>query len=166
MDTWHKGIQSILAILIACNLMGCMAMTNGTLPVAESISGMKAAVTGAPGTWVYSKEGSDFVVLGWSQGSRYAFVMVDKAAAVLKDLRNVCALDCNWMSAADLLIWLEKNGWQSVPAGTLSAGLASQISNVAFLLSIGSRSLPTLLLVPMGVVPANPLDLVNPQVAQ
>lgn len=159
----QKICSTILSLVLALMFTSCAAVQVAPLDISATIDGMKSAAVGAPGTWAFTKAGTDFVVLGWAQNSRYAFILLDKAGQ-LSQLQKLCHANvCNWRTAADFVSWLEANGWASIPAGALPLSLTEAIKTSAFQAMLGRLYTP--LLVPI-LIPANPAELVRPMVAQ
>jgi hypothetical protein len=125
----------------------------------QTVAGMRAAVNGQPGTFVYSKPGIDYVLLGWSQGSDYGFIFVDQAGKVLKDWSQLFGTRACWNDAACFLTSIERDGWGSIPAGLLPRALVASVGQVGFILSLANTGLPTILLVPAGVLDLNLIRL-------
>jgi hypothetical protein len=160
-----KGFALIVSILIVIVLLhSCAAVQVAPLDVYRTMSGMAQAVRGQPGTFVFTNPNVELVVLGWPVGEKYAFAVLNRAGEAF-DLAKFCnANKVCWQTAGEFTTWLEANGWQSVPAGTLAPSLVSVISQTAYMISMGLRSLPSFLLVPMGVIPTNPMQVINPEV--
>lgn len=156
-------LSQILIIWISIALMGCAAMVS-PLDIYKTVEGANAAAHGAPNTWAYVKETSDLVVLGWAQGQRYGFLIVDKLGQSTQ-LMKICNGNCiNWQTAAEFLTWLESNGWANVPAATLPPSLVTALGQTAFLTSLGSSALTNFLILPMGLLEIDPMDLVQPKI--
>jgi hypothetical protein len=153
-----------LVMMVAGSSLGCAAVA-WPLEISKTVEGLNQAAHGMAGTFAYMKDQNPIVVLGWAQGAgKYSFLLVDKAGEMIK-IAEICNANCvKWETAAEFLKWLEVNGWQSVPATMLPPALVSAISQTAFIASLGTRAMPSLLFLPMTILETKPLDLVNPQV--
>ncbi len=158
-----KFLQVILSLWVALILTSCAA-GQWAMPIDQSLEGMRAAITGQAGTWVYSNAAEPGkYILGWPTGEKYAFALVDDAKLAFQDIRDFCAMKCNWKTAADFLMWAESKGWASVPAATLSPALYSRIGTLAYLISIGKFPMGGVWILPF-VIPNDPLRLINPEI--
>lgn len=151
----------LVALLLSSLLISSCSAHTLPVPIAETILGAASAVRGMPGTWVFINPTSDIVVLGWSQGSQQAFLLVDRLGKSVTMNTITNAQKVSWKAAADFLSWLEYSGWQSVPAGMLPPALVSTISQTNFLLGMT----PTIILLPLGLIPSEPLDLLRSEIS-
>lgn len=158
---YARLFQQIVMIWVAVALMGCAAIVS-PLDIYKTAEGASAAARGAANTWAMVKPTSDLVVLGWPQGQRYAFLIVDKLGQ-MTNLSKLCNGTCiNWKDAAEFVSWLEANGWANVPAASLPPALVSALSQTAFLTALASRALTNFLILPMGLI-QDPMQFIQPK---
>jgi hypothetical protein len=157
-------VMLAMVMMVVGSSLGCAAVV-WPLEIGKTIEGMQQAANGLPGTFAYMSETSKIVVLGWAQGAgKYAFILLDQSGELVQ-IKDICNANCmKWETAAEFLKWLEANGWNNVPAGLLPAGLVSAIRQTAFIASLGSRAMPSLLFLPMVILETNPIDLLNPMI--
>ncbi len=160
---YARLFSQVLMIWVAVALMGCAAIAT-PLDIYKTVEGANSAARGGANTWAMMKATSDLIVLGWPQGTRYAFLIVDKLGQTT-NLSQICNGTCiGWKDAAEFLTWLEQNGWQNVPATALPPGVIAGLSQTAFLTSLGSRALTTILILPIGMIQINPADYIKPEI--
>lgn len=162
-------ISLLISILLSSVLSGCGAMQlaadRAVSPAGlqESLQGMKAAVTGMAGTFIYQHPTTGWVALAWPMKGSYGFVIIDDAGNAFKNLRDLCAAKCGWREAADFVSWMEKSGWLPLAAPAVPTAISSTIRQFSYLLSIGA-SLPAIPLIFVIPVTINPLEILNPGV--
>jgi hypothetical protein len=120
----------------------------------STLSGMRQVVQGQPGTFVMMK--NDLFMLAWPAGENaWAFACLNKFGDPIKNIASyVNGTRVDTLTMANFLADLETDGWQSVSAKTLPAGISGALgSYMTYLMSIVVRSLPSPLLVPVIIMP-------------
>jgi hypothetical protein len=120
----------------------------------STLSGMRSVVQGAPGTFVMEKDA--LYMLAWPvKDGFWAFACLTKAGDPIKDIATyVNGTKVDTLTMANFLASLEQDGWQSVSAKVLPAGITSALgSYMTFLMSVGARSMPSPLMVPVIILP-------------
>lgn len=163
-----KKIRSLIVIMVSIVLTVFAALYNAVNPgggsevadlgLHETLAGMTRAIEGAAGTYVYMSESNPLIVLGWTEGSQAAWVMVDRAGNIMDQLSDICGNVSCPDNATDLLLWMENNGWKLVPpaglAKALPAELVTSVQKTVALLSgstgaVSTGGFPTVFLVPV-----------------
>lgn len=124
----------------------------------STLTGMRQVVQGAPGTFVMAKD--NLFMLAWPAGENaWAFACITKAGNPIKDLASyVNGTKVDTLTMASFLNDLETDGWQMVSEKTLPAGITGALTSyMSFLMSIGARSMPDLLVVPAVILGPAPV---------
>ncbi len=128
----------------------------------QTLSGMRSVVQGQPGTFVMAKD--SLFMLAWPMGENaWGFACLTKAGNPVRDLATyVNGTKVDTLTMANFMADLEVDGWQSVSAKVLPAGITSALSSyITYLVSIGARSIPDLLLVPVIMVRPTPVGVMQ-----
>jgi len=141
-----------MLLILALAMLATGAISG--LSFQSTLQGMRSVVHGNPGTFVMAK--NDLFMLAWPvKDGFWAFACLTKAGDPIRDLATyVNGTKVDTLTMANFLADLETDGWQSVSAKTLPAGISGALgSYMTYLMSIGVRSLPSPLLVPVIIMP-------------
>lgn len=154
-----KGCGGILAV-IALVVMGYVAMAvMKPLNFYDTLAGMRSVVEGAKGTFAYEKD--NLMVLAWQQGGKYAFVTATKDGSVFDSIKKICNGNlCDWKTMVEFVKWLEGQGYKLCPADKIPMQLTTTLTGYGtMLITMGLRSLPSMLVLPVGVFDLLPAPL-------
>ncbi|HML40378.1 MAG TPA: hypothetical protein PKD23_06830 [Bellilinea sp.] len=150
-----------LLILIIFALLATLFSSVFPVDLLNSVAGMRAAAAGKAGTAVYA--GNNLYVMIWPYRGEYAFAVIDQAGGLSDMLQKmVNANGASVWKTADLVKWMETNGFTRIDPKLLPAGIGQALLGQYFAaVAAGSQALFTPLLVPAGA-----LDLAVFQEAQ
>ena len=140
--------------VLAATLLGLVSGAIHGISFHQTVQGMRSVVQGAAGTFVMQK--GDLFMLAWPAGENaWAFACLTRAGDPLKNIASYSGgTKVDTLTMAQFLADLETDGWQSVSAKVLPAGISGALSSyVTYLVSIGARSIPDLFLFPVILVP-------------
>jgi len=149
----------LLALALAMLVSGAIS----GISFQSTLSGMRQVVQGQPGTFVMMK--NDLFMLAWPAGENaWAFACLNKMGDPIKNIAQyVNGTKVDTLTMANFLADLETDGWQAVSSKVLPAGISGALSSyTTYLMSIGVRSLPDLLIVPVIILPtAEPTGVIQ-----
>lgn len=152
----------ILSLVLSLALSGCAAVQFGSaaapapmavLGAGETIKGLQAVVSGAPGTFAMMSAEGDLILMAWPKGSEYAFTYLTTGGAA-KTALDSNALRMATEGFANSVKYFETHGWQYLTPDKLPAAVSGAI--MAYTLDLvlaGVQTLPTILVVPVIVLP-------------
>lgn len=136
-----------IALLLSLLLSACAAVHSGTgmtaIGASETISGMRRALGGAPGTFVM--QGKDAFLLAWPRGSSYAFTVIGNGS-----LPAFNSTRANPLALTRLVQDLEADGWKITTPAAIPAYVADALKAYTIeAVMAGSQTLPTILVIPV-----------------
>lgn len=145
------------ALLSACGVAPTAAHQVTQLGALESIRGMQAAVSGAPGTFIM--QNSEQFILAWPRGTEYAYTVIGEIPQALPN-----AVKYNTINFAQFVKALEGDGWKYIAPAALPKGLASLLlSYSAEMVMAGAQTLPSIFVVPVLIltpaIPSNQTEM-------
>jgi hypothetical protein len=155
MKTNHKRLLSItLALVITFALVGCMPTvvdtTSGTalaIGTAETISGLKAVVSGQPGTLVYQLETT--IMMAWPSGSNYAFAVMTTNGQPITGMTMINGQAVSTYKLCDLIKTMEANGWKAIDPKLIPTVLVQALTAYTVEAVVaGMQTLPTIIVLP------------------
>lgn len=144
-----------LIFFILTLVAGClMAATRGGFPAAsalgagDTVRGLQAVIRGAPGTFVM-QHGEQFL-LAWPHHGQYAIAMIGEGSA-----KGVQALRQGAAPLGELVRALEGAGWKFAAPSALPAAVLTTLGTYSLeAAATGLRSLPSVLLLPVAILPS------------
>jgi hypothetical protein len=124
---------------------------------AQTVSGMRRAVLGETGTYLY--QGNGLLLMGWYQGGRYYFVDVAMGAVQgIKAEASLVGQSTTWQEAGQFLSWLEANGFKRVFPGDVDPRVVNALADYSLLSLAGLavRAMPSIIVMPAGVIQGLP----------
>ena len=139
------------------------------LTFSETLTGIKAAAAGNPGTFVM--EQGRYMVFVWQQGIYPAFAVLEANSFtpvenfVLEGGGNGAQTDLK--SMGDLINYMKDTGWRYVPKGDIPTWLAATVEEATIWNALGAPYMPTFIFLPVGADPLDYIDSVRaPEIIQ
>lgn len=157
----NKFFSLVISLTLASLLLsGCAGLQLQSVPQAarsidfySTMQGMRSTVLGVPGTFLMQKD--SLVIAAWPYQGQYAFIVLQRDGAVLENLANLGGgLKLDWRNFTTWVTSLERSGWRTIlPEDLPPAMVATLTSYATALIAIGERTLPSIFLIPGGMIP-------------
>lgn len=121
--------------------------------------GITRALSDKPDTFIMIKEGTRNVLFGWQIENAAAFTCMGAGGAnCAKDMYEMIKSGGNVVNFRDMLAlrqFLAENGWKVIPAAELPIEIRAMLTGATVLVNL-ARSMPTILILPVGVFDYQP----------
>lgn len=148
----------ISTVLIVAALLGALAFAGGggsawPINFYGTVQGMRAAAADQPGTFIYA--GNNLYLLAWPiKNGNYAFSVINQSGSVVDSLmKQVNATGTTVYTMADLVKWMETNGWSRVMGQDLPVNIGQALLGYTMAaVASGSPAFVTVLAFPAGIL--------------
>jgi len=125
-----------------------------------ALEGIKGALDGVQGTFVYTKPGTDYYIVGWDTNNQKAIAVIDSGYKMIRDIRTLFSTKCP-ENADDLMKALETNGWKLTPASAMTRALVMDVIRFSVFTGSSMVTVPVIIIMPTQL---DPMEIVNPKV--